>query len=142
MQRSADAGCAEGFCSLATAYQLGKGVAKDDARAYELMRRAADMSHPEALNFLGYCLQHGVGVEPNAELSVRYYEKAASLGNSAAFVNLADCYETGVASLRTSGEQLLFIAKRLFWATTPLNSALIRCPKRKRCRGASGFPTR
>ncbi len=93
LQRSANAGCAEGIYALGQTY-AGKngacyrlGLDCDEVQADELMRRAADMSHPGALTSVGSALISEI--ESNQELGIRYLEKAASLGDGDALIHLS-----------------------------------------------------
>jgi hypothetical protein len=48
LKRAADAGCSGAAYGLADAFYIGEGVERDIDRAVDLMRRAAQMGHPEA----------------------------------------------------------------------------------------------
>ncbi len=76
--RAADQGNAEAQYKLATLFHEGApGLKKNPARAAKLYAAAAKQGHVEAENWLGYCYQHGLGVEQNDKTAVEWYQKAA-----------------------------------------------------------------
>lgn len=56
---------------------------------------AADGGDAVAQCNLGYCLEMGEGIAPDAARAVELYRKAAEQGNAAACFNLARCYVNG-----------------------------------------------
>lgn len=78
-RRSADQGWAGGQYRLGLMYLKGEAVARDEARALELMRAAADQEHDEALEELALLYASGVG-EPRSESDrpVALFEQARS----------------------------------------------------------------
>lgn len=76
--RAADQGNASAQFKLATLFHEGApGLKKNPERAAKLYASAAKQGHVEAQNWLGYCYQHGLGVEQNDKLAVEWYQKAA-----------------------------------------------------------------
>jgi serine/threonine protein kinase len=71
------------------------GVAKDEAKAVELYRRAADAGDTTAMNNLGLCYEYGTGVAKDKAKAVEFYRRAADAGNASAMNNLGDCYAHG-----------------------------------------------
>ena len=53
------------------------------------------MSDPEVLNELGIVFCDGVGAKIDMQRAIKYYSKAAELGNDLAKSNLADIYRKG-----------------------------------------------
>lgn len=78
-RRSAAQGWAGGQYRLGLMYLKGEAVARDEARALELMRAAADQEHDEALEELALLYACGVG-EPRSESDrpVALFEQAGS----------------------------------------------------------------
>src|SRR6185369_2600555 len=58
----------------------------------EFYHKAAKQGNSDAQYNFGYCYQHGIGVEKNAENAVEMYQKAAGQGNASAQFNLGYCY--------------------------------------------------
>lgn len=76
-------------------YDTGKGVPKDEARAVDWYRRAAEKGHGESQNNLGakYTLGHGVATDLNEAL--KWYRLAAAQGEVTAQYNLGVMYAEG-----------------------------------------------
>lgn len=64
------------------------GVTMDKARACSLFEKAADQGHVKAMHNTGYCYQVGVGGRKDASLAIKYYTRAAELGEVGAQKNL------------------------------------------------------
>ena len=64
-------------------------VLVDKEEAAELLLKAANRGNAEAMNYLGVRLATGVGVATNRVEAIRWYQRAAELGHSAAMSNLA-----------------------------------------------------
>jgi len=79
-----------GFC-----YYYGQGVSKNEAKAAEWYRKAAEQEYDEAQYELGNCYYLGKGVEEDNAKAVEWYLKAAEQGNDEAMMALASCYEDG-----------------------------------------------
>ncbi len=91
----ARAGDAEAQFELAVAYATGKLVAKDGAATLQLLRKASEQGHADAMNTLaGYLPRYGRSPEERAE-AISWYRKAAQLGHSGAQASLATAYAYG-----------------------------------------------
>ncbi|MDD6005961.1 MAG: Sel1-like repeat-containing protein kinase family protein, partial [Bacteroidales bacterium] len=77
------------------AYYYGKGVEKDEIKAVEWYRKAAEQGYAPAQNSLGICYELGRGVEQDYAEAVEWYRKAAVQGYAFAQVNLGYCYKWG-----------------------------------------------
>jgi TPR repeat protein len=95
LERRANAGNAVAQVELARAYENGKGVAQNDAKAVEWFRKAAEQGNAQAQNSLGVMYALGRGVERNREEAVSWYQKAAKGGLSEGFYNVAISYFNG-----------------------------------------------
>jgi hypothetical protein len=60
--------------------EFGRFVCRDISRACNYYKLGAEKGHCGATANFGFCLQHGLGIEANAEASVRYYEKSIAGG--------------------------------------------------------------
>ncbi|MFW1753175.1 tetratricopeptide repeat protein [Acinetobacter wanghuae] len=87
--KSAKAGQPGAQFYLATKYQYGKDVAKDDRQAFTWYKAAADQGLAVAQLNVGRMLADGIGTKKDEVLARRYLEKAASRGDNRASFNLA-----------------------------------------------------
>eukprot|EP00762_Andalucia_godoyi_P007885 ANDGO_01203.mRNA.1 Secretory immunoglobulin A-binding protein EsiB len=83
-----------GTFNLAKCYTAGFGVDRDDGRAFQLVREAAEKSSvAEAMvvlaNTFRYGDFHSVRVEPDMAAAMKWYDQAAALGNRDAQLALA-----------------------------------------------------
>ena len=62
----------------------------------EDFREAAERGSAGAQSSLGWCYEHGDGVEIDVQEAVRWYKKAAEQGHPGGQCNLGSCYERGV----------------------------------------------
>lgn len=65
---------------------------KDTIEALKWFLKSAKNNNPRGLNSLGYCYEHGLGVDSDVHLALRYYEKAALKGNGRAYSNMGKLY--------------------------------------------------
>jgi hypothetical protein len=71
-----------------TAQAKERYASKDYAAAATLFRQAAEGGNVDAMGFLGYLMEHGLGVNADPSGSVVWYKKAAESGNVVAMLNL------------------------------------------------------
>lgn len=69
------------MCDLATAYEMGDVLPKDEQKAAQLYQLAVDGGSKTALTMLGNCYRAGIGVEQNKEKAVELYKMAVESGN-------------------------------------------------------------
>ena len=67
-----------GEASLAFAYLEGKGTPKDEKKAFDLMKQAADKGLPQALTQLGIFHENGTGTQQDSVEAVRCYRSAGN----------------------------------------------------------------
>ncbi|MDG1287759.1 MAG: tetratricopeptide repeat protein [Rickettsiales bacterium] len=84
---------------LAEDYEMGKGIAKNEKRAFALYDRAAKLNSLDALVKLGHAYKYGIGVKRTPMKSYRFYRQAASAGSREAMVHLVENYECGVGRM-------------------------------------------
>ena len=82
-------------------HQGGDGLKQDLVMAAQLYQAAAELGSIEAQNWLGYCFQHGIGVEANDERAVEWYRRSADGGFAPAQSNLGLMYLTGRGTERS-----------------------------------------
>ena len=89
MKKSADQGVTEAIFALGKMYHSGEsGAEKDPARAFPLLRQAAEQNHLDAQNMIGVMLCDGLGVTRDQAEGLRWYRKAALEGHVKAQSNL------------------------------------------------------
>jgi hypothetical protein len=77
-------------------YQLGKGVDKDEKKAFELVKYLAEKEYDLDAQFkLGYYYDKGIGTEINKSRALELYEIAAKKNHKMAQNNLGLLYEKG-----------------------------------------------
>ncbi|RIA83357.1 hypothetical protein C1645_466916 [Glomus cerebriforme] len=82
-------------CNLGQYYRYGKGVEKDEVKAFEYFKKSADQGYLNAQFQLGYCYDKGIGIEINKAKAFEYYKIAAEKGHNIAQNNLGILYENG-----------------------------------------------
>lgn len=98
--KEADAGLATSINNLGYLYAHGKGVEKDEAKAFALFEKAAAAGLGSALYNLGLCYANGIGVEQNDEKAMEAFRKAAEMGENAAWGCIAFMHQEGRAVAR------------------------------------------
>jgi uncharacterized protein len=93
--KHAESGDAQAQFELGRAYEDGKGVAQNDARAAELFRQSADQGNAQAQNSLGVMYALGRGVQQDKEQAVRWYKRAVKQGLAEGIYNVAISYYNG-----------------------------------------------
>jgi TPR repeat protein len=82
--------------NLGNCYERGDGVPKDQERAVDLYRLAADKGLPQAQFNLGNCYKNGIGISVDGKEAARWYKLAADQGSAPAQNNLGNCYDDGI----------------------------------------------
>lgn len=103
--------------SLAACYVYGEGVKKDEAKAAELLRIAADMGNLTACFQLGEMYLEGIGVEPNEKAAFTWLKKAAVKENRATYalarLFTGYCYENGIGTSKNTDRGLRYYQEAL-----------------------------
>jgi len=89
---------------LAVRYANGDGVQRDDRRAVELLRIAAEKGNAEAQNNLGFMYTKGRGVEQSDAKAIEWYSRAAAQGHTGAKQNLYVMSPEGQVAQRKEAE--------------------------------------
>lgn len=77
-------------------YWSGINVPKNDEKAVEWWRMAAEQGHARAQRNLGVCYEKGYGVPEDKSEAVKWYTKAAKQDHVSAQYNLGICYCNGI----------------------------------------------
>lgn len=97
LTRAAEAGSPEAQFELAKLYERGTGVERDEPRALELYRAAADQSYADAINDLGFLhYQGGLGLPADPKKALGFFERAADLRHPQAQFNFAALIDDGL----------------------------------------------
>ena len=70
---------ANAFINLGTCYQRGLGCRQDLANAFVCFMSAAEMGHPEGMDYVSACYQFGHGTERDDDLSLLWRMRAKAL---------------------------------------------------------------
>ena len=89
LQKRAKQNDPEALLQIGRAYLEGNIIAKDDTKAAECFRKAADLGNWKAQNNVGLMYARGQGVEKDPALALKYLRQAATQGNMNAQENLA-----------------------------------------------------
>ena len=91
--------------NLGLAYLNGDGAVKDEKKAVELFRKAAEQGYALAQYKLGWCYEYGRGVGKDYEQAVAWYRKAAEQGYALAQSWLGWCYKDGKLGVGKDDDQ-------------------------------------
>lgn len=97
MAANSKAAPAEAYYKLACLYASGRGVPKDETKAFKLFMKADEENdgYDDAQVAIGDAYCHGAGVAKDIEEALRWYLKAAEAENAVAFLRLGGLYERG-----------------------------------------------
>lgn len=80
---------------IATLYDAGRVLVKDEAKAVHWYRQAAEQGLVHAQFDLAECLYFGTGTEKNEREAAEWYRRAAEQGYAMAQFDLGSCYDFG-----------------------------------------------
>ena len=103
----------------------GRGVQRDEVRAFDLCARAAAAGYHDAVLAMGWHYLNGVGVEIDIDQAVRWYRRSARQGDPQAMFSLGQIAYSGGdpvaamtwferASQKNHARSMYWMAK-LFW---------------------------
>ena len=82
LEKQAETGDPQAQVALGLAYLRGEGASRDERRAVELLRAAANRGHAVGQIALGALYADGQGVPKDARTAVEWYRKAAEQGSA------------------------------------------------------------
>lgn len=101
-KKRVEAGDAIATRILASAYMIGDSLPQDNAKANELMHRAAELGDANAYSTIGSAYSHGdnysLGVERDNNKTIHFWELAALMGHAGARHCLGNA-EVGVGNM-------------------------------------------
>src|SRR6266704_2086777 len=96
---------------LATAFQMGRGVAPNPAEAAHWFLRAADQGNPMAQAEIGYRYLRGTGVAMDERQSFQWFQRAAAEEYAPAQAALAYFFLNGRGARKDEKEALRWISR-------------------------------
>jgi hypothetical protein len=106
-----DAKQAERIFELGDRYARGNDVARDDAKAVDLYRAAADAGFAPAQNNLAFMYGEGRGVKQDDGEAVKWYRRAAEQEYPPAITSLGMMYQSGRGVEKSDARALVLYAK-------------------------------
>ena len=100
LQAASDRGDPKATYAIATWYLHGHVVRKSFKKGFGLLYAIRDSRIRGALFDLALCFESGRGVEKNLRMALKYYKKAASLGDADPKCELARCLYYGIGVSR------------------------------------------
>lgn len=97
--RAAKAGSVSAMNNLATLYENGQGVKRQQAEAFRLYRQAGEAGNVVALANAARMLEYGNGIPKNEAEAVALYRRAAEAGDVPSISKLVPHYVTGTHGL-------------------------------------------
>ena len=96
---------------LATEYIIGERVEKNHAKAYSMIRDAAEKGNRYGQLMLGVCYEDGMGVDRNLSESFSWYKRSADQGNVMAQFKTSLFFEDGIVVERDLKKAFYWISK-------------------------------
>src|SRR5204862_207457 len=83
---------------LADFYLFKIGTEKNEIKAFELYKEAAEKGDITSMNDLGNCYLNEIGTEKNEIKAFELYKEVADKGQISAIYNLGYCYQFGIGT--------------------------------------------
>lgn len=97
---------ADALFGLAGMYAKGEGTDKDPRKAGQLIQQAAQLEHREAMRVYAHALEYGqLGFLSSEPSAVKWYLKAAALGDKVSMQRLKNAYTQGQLGLPVDVQQ-------------------------------------
>lgn len=106
MLLAAELGYGPAQSRVGSAYQYGRGVARDYGKAAERIASAWDLGHMKAPRYLGIMQEEGLGVPVNYVEAMRLYKAASAAGDITAAARNGSLYERGLGVEQSYGQAL------------------------------------
>ncbi|CAB5362704.1 unnamed protein product [Rhizophagus irregularis] len=82
-----------GYC-----HQYGIRIEKNEIKAFQLYKEAAEKGHINSKYNLGRCYQLGAGIEKNEAKAFELYKEVAQNGHITSIYELGECYQYGMGT--------------------------------------------
>lgn len=107
-------------------YLLGRGVPRDDAKAFYYFNQAANEGDPFAQNEVAFMYASGKGTQRDYAQAVKYYQKAADHDLASAQFNLGMMYQYGMGTQPNRELAVFWYRKAAAHGFEPAKQALAR----------------
>ena len=125
LTRAANAGSPEAQFELAQLYEIGLGVEQNIPKALELYETSANADFADAINDLGFLhFQGGLGILPNREKGLAFFERAAELRHPQAMYNYAALIDDGLVEGKGPEDAALYLYSSLRAGSTDVYNLL------------------
>ena len=94
---------------IALAYYEGEGVIQDYEEAYQLFLYLEEHGDKDVYSYLGYMLEHGLGVEEDIIAAIEYYEKGCLLQDDRCLYYMGLCYLNGKGYVANEKMALVYL---------------------------------
>lgn len=116
LQPLSDAGNADAQYALGSMYGQGKGVERDRARSFELIKKSADQGNLDAMEryVAGYAFMPGADdteVDAVFEQALKLYTQESEKGNTKAMVKMGGMFEMGFGVEESQDEAIAWYKK-------------------------------
>ncbi|MCQ2362576.1 MAG: sel1 repeat family protein [Acidaminococcaceae bacterium] len=95
LEKAAAQGHTDAMCALSVLYCEGKGVEKNELRAFDLAHMAALAGNVKAYDLIGDYYTKGIGVLKDLEVGYKWYCQAAQCGSESGKGSMAVCLAIG-----------------------------------------------
>ncbi|CAB4373786.1 unnamed protein product [Rhizophagus irregularis] len=109
--KAAEKGHINSKYNLGRCYQLGAGIEKNEAKAFELYKEVAQNGHITSIYELGECYQYGMGTGKNEIKAFGLYKEAAEKGHINSIHKLVECYQYGIGTEKDENKAFEYYKK-------------------------------
>ena len=103
---------ASAISNLGYCYSIGRGVQKDESKAWAYFKKAADMGYTPAIIAVGNYYFYGSSeVEQSDREAATYWQKAAAEGDMLGLYKLGLCYKYGIGVEQNDAQAVKWIEK-------------------------------
>lgn len=96
---------------IALAYYEGEGVNQDFEEAFQLFSYLGNHGDQDVYSYLGYMLEHGLGVEEDIVAAIDYYEKGCLLQDEKCLYYMGLCYLEGKGYVLNERMALVYLKR-------------------------------
>lgn len=103
---------AEAKVLIGKCFLHGKGVEKNEKKALEYLKEAAQDGNAEGACICGECYEEGIGVERDSLSAVKYYEYSADKNYCRGLAQLGRCYTFGIEGIEKDIDKGIKLLKK------------------------------
>jgi TPR repeat protein len=109
--RAAAVSYAPAYGAIGNMYSVGRGVEKDERRAFEWFRNGAEADDPASQFTLGQIYENGRGVPQDYSEALRWFHKAADQGLAEGQDSVGYFYSAGLGVAKDDAEAVIWMRK-------------------------------